>query len=408
MVARLDLLIKEFQQGEWRGSIFLGGLITLGLRLILGFVMAAVWLVADPWISAGGLELYTRQIGLELPASQLGQATLGVWLRWDALHYLRLAEFGYNGAGVGSSAFYPLFPLLAGGLSQLSGLSTLASSLLLSTLFCWAAFAALHRLAYVRVGPQVALWTCLALAVFPTSFFLIGPFTESLFLALTLGAFLAAYRRRWFLAALLASLGSLTRGPGLLTAIPLVWIGWQLWANDRQQPISPNLLPAGLAGLAALLPGFAFQWWRHAQGFPPLADTLRVYSRQEFVGPFRGISLALSQLLAGFEFIPLLEFLAALLFTILTIYMIVNQKLRRPEWILFQAANLILFISFNAFEASAWRSMARYVLSLFPGFLALGYWLSSTSKKARFWLMAASGGLLIAFSSLFALFWFFG
>jgi hypothetical protein len=229
-----------------------------------------------------------------------------------------------------------------------------------------------------------------------------------LFLALTLGALLAAYHKRWLAAALLAALASLTRGPGLLTAVPIAWIGWHAWTRHPTPRLFRSLLPVGSASLAAIIPGFLFQYWRQTQGFPGLNETLRLYSRQEFVGPLRGTLLALDQLLAGMEFLPLLEFLAVLLFALLTLYLILNPQLRRPEWILFQAANLVLFISFNAFEASAWRSMARYVLSLFPGFIAFGYWLSRQRTTVRFALMSVSAALLFLFSGLFTLFWFFG
>jgi hypothetical protein len=386
----------------------LGGILTLGLRLSLGLLMLAAWHFAGRWFQPALLDLYAQQTGLTAPSSPLGQAIFGVWARWDAIHLLRLAELGYQGAGVGSSAFYPMYPFLTGGFARLSGLSVLTSSLLLSSLFTWSAFSCLHQLAWRRLEADTALWATLALAVFPTAFFLIGPFTESLFLTLTIGALLAAYQRKWWLAGAMAALGSITRGPGLLIAIPLGWIGWQAWLQSREKALVPTLAPAIAASFAAVLPGFGFQLWRHSQGFPPLVQTLQTYSRQQFVGPSRGLLLAIEQLFRGFEYLPWLEFSFMLLFAVLTIFLLRKPGLRQPEWILFQGANLLLFMSFNSFEASAWRSMARYVLSLFPGFLAMGYWLSSQAAAVRFIVMVISTSLLLIFSSLFALFWFFG
>ena len=39
--------------------------------------------------------------------------SLDIWNRWDSLHYLRVAQFGYNPAGVMKAWFYPLFPWCA-------------------------------------------------------------------------------------------------------------------------------------------------------------------------------------------------------------------------------------------------------------------------------------------------------
>jgi hypothetical protein len=46
-------------------------------------------------------------------------ALLGVWQRWDAIHYSRIAQNGYSTAAL--SAFFPLYPLMARYLSSLFG-----------------------------------------------------------------------------------------------------------------------------------------------------------------------------------------------------------------------------------------------------------------------------------------------
>src|SRR5437870_921220 len=75
--------------------------------------------------------------------------------------------------------------------------------------------------------PAAARWALFALAVYPTAFFLLAPFTESLFLALTMAAFVAADARRWWLAGVLGAMASLTRGPGIVTTAALAWMAWQ-------------------------------------------------------------------------------------------------------------------------------------------------------------------------------------
>jgi Gpi18-like mannosyltransferase len=153
-----------------------------------------------------------------MPAEAPGDALLGVWVRWDAIHHLNLALRGYADVPVGDTVFYPLYPLLVRGLAGLFGGDVLLAALLISTLATWAAFAALYRLAEAWQGPATARWAVLSLAAFPTSFYLLAPYSESLFIALTIGAFLAAYEDHWWIAGALGLAASLTRGPGVLMA----------------------------------------------------------------------------------------------------------------------------------------------------------------------------------------------
>src|SRR6266496_4309852 len=39
-----------------------------------------------------------------------GWAWLDIWNQWDAIHFLRLAEFGYSAHDIFKAWFYPLYP----------------------------------------------------------------------------------------------------------------------------------------------------------------------------------------------------------------------------------------------------------------------------------------------------------
>jgi hypothetical protein len=131
-----------------------------------------------------------------------------MWSRWDAVHYLALAENGYTRPGEKGHValvFYPLYPwltriaafftrdYLAGGF-VVSGIASVASGLLLQRLVA---------LDFPAAVARSAVWF---LFIFPTSYFLHISYTESLFIALTLGCVLAARSDRWLLA--VSSLGS--------------------------------------------------------------------------------------------------------------------------------------------------------------------------------------------------------
>jgi Gpi18-like mannosyltransferase len=78
----------------------------------------------------------------------------------------------------------------------------------------------------------------LVLFIFPTAFFLHIPYTESTFLALTVGCFLAARKRKWLLAGILGGLACLTRINGLILCFAILFEVW----NERRETgkLNPN------------------------------------------------------------------------------------------------------------------------------------------------------------------------
>lgn len=137
-----------------------------------------------------------------------------VWAHFDGAHYLKLAKVGY--VDTGTQAFFPVYPLLIRTL-HLTGLSYFASARLIS--FLCLVFS-LVSLAYLF--PRRARELSLVLLLFPTSFYLAGVYTESLFLLLTLLFFLLLKRRAFFLSALVAGLASGTRLVGVFLALSLL------------------------------------------------------------------------------------------------------------------------------------------------------------------------------------------
>jgi hypothetical protein len=136
---------------------------------------------------------------------------------WDAGHYLAIAQRGYDEPM--RAAFFPLYPLLARIVT-----APLQSPLIGGLLISFVAFAAalylLHRLVALELGDRYARPAVLVTALFPTAFFFSAIYTESLFLALTVGAFYAARRERWALAALAGGLAAATRNTGVLLLVP--------------------------------------------------------------------------------------------------------------------------------------------------------------------------------------------
>lgn len=201
----------------------------------------------------------------QLPDSFFPQhPALDGWARWDAAHYVAIAQMGYGGANPsphGGLGFFPLYPLLMRGLVELSGASPTPARLALAGLIISnAAFlAVVATVAWIgarqfgdQVGTQAALFLCVA----PFSFFFNAAYTESLFLAFSLFTLIAASHGRWWWAGLFAGLASATRLLGLALAPAILVLAWKRGIRLRNAVISACLSASG-----TMLYGL-YCWWK--------------------------------------------------------------------------------------------------------------------------------------------------
>lgn len=107
------------------------------------------------------------------------------WSNWDGGHFRGIAESGYLPT---QTVFFPLYPALMKLLS-LTGLDITSAGLLISHLSLIAALFYLYKLVLLDFKETVARRAVFALLIFPTSFYLVALYSESLFLATTLVSF---------------------------------------------------------------------------------------------------------------------------------------------------------------------------------------------------------------------------
>ncbi|GAA2260451.1 membrane protein [Streptomyces amakusaensis] len=153
-------------------------------------------------------------------------------LAWDGLLYISIAEDGYphgltrdqNGELTGNNlAFFPLFPLLARWVHQLTGIEAGSAALLVAHLSLLGALLAVHRLLIRLYGPRTATIGLVLLAgAQPMALTFLMAYSESLFLALAAASLLFAHRRHWLTAGSLALLAGLTRPAALALVLALV------------------------------------------------------------------------------------------------------------------------------------------------------------------------------------------
>ena len=193
---------------------------------------------------------------LTAPLGGFGDMLVSPLARWDAVWYLKIAVEGYGAAGSPEHAFFPLYPALARWLATFGGGGAGATQLAAYAVSLAAFFAALvllHRLTELELGRAAAWPTLLLLAVFPASLYFGAPYSESLFLLCSVGAFYAARNDRWALAGLAAAAASGTRSAGVLLALPLLFL---YLYGPRPAPPTAHVR-RGTGAFARVLPRYA-------------------------------------------------------------------------------------------------------------------------------------------------------
>jgi hypothetical protein len=284
-----------------------------------------------------------------------------IWNHWDAPHYLYLAEHGYQSAGEQRYflTFFPLFPWLV-RLLALLGTTYLAGALAVSTLASLALAVLMRRLAELdRSGlGDSAVWF---LFIFPTAYFLHIGYTESLFLTLAVGAFLAARTNRWATAGLLGALAGLTRINALFLVPALAAEAWTSFRADRRWRWRWLWIAAPLVGLAGYLALNA------AVGGHPLKflEYQSEHWHRTFAWPWVGMIESYRSMawrtpaeahMVGFE-----ELFFVLLGLAATVFSWFRQ---RPSYAVWMTVNWLMFASQPFVFA-----VPRFALALFPMFL---------------------------------------
>ncbi|MCL6106162.1 MAG: glycosyltransferase family 39 protein [Actinobacteria bacterium] len=340
------------------------------------------------------------------------------WARWDTGWYLKIARRGYLPQD-GSVAFFPLYPFLIASLRLLFAGNRLMTAIFISLTACLAAFYLLFRLVELDFSTGAARKSVLFLAVFPTSFFLQAVYTESLFLALTVGSFYAARRRRYFLAGVAAGLAALTRNTGVLLLMPLIIFymsdrSWN-WRRIDMNILSLLLAPAGLLGWmfilkinfgqALLFATAQAQWGRHLAG--PLAGGPLAALANGFLDAFRGAGAVVSNPVHSLwppnTFDPaylgsaaLIDFGLTVSFVVLTALAFRRLPLAYAVYGLLVLLVPLLYPHSPAFPSADFRqpllSMPRFLLADFPAFILFGI---GVAKKPRLSMAAASVSVLL-------------
>jgi hypothetical protein len=244
--------------------------------------------------------------------------------------------------------------------------------------------------------------------------FLGAVYSESLYLALTIGAFLLAERGRFGAAGAVAGLAALTRPVGLVLVPALALLAWQ--ARDRRQALAglalapllwllyPLVLWLDAGDPLAFVDAQRDGWQRELSPFGPLAglwegtaaawDGLRQLGEGEAVGRFAEVTATTPARTAGLD---LEQF--AFLVVFLALAVLAWRRLGAPYG-LFAALSLAVPLSSPADDYPL-LSMPRIGLAVFPFFLALAT--LGARPRVHIAVVAVSAMLLGLFTARWAL-----
>lgn len=344
------------------------------------------------------------------PLGGFGDVIVEPLAHWDAVWYLTIANQGYDGADSPRHAFFPLYPLLARGLGELGGGgagAVLIAAYAVSLAAFFAALVLLYRLTALELGRRAAWPTLLLLCVFPASLYFGAPYSESLFLLCSVGAFHAARTGSWAWAGVAAAGASATRSAGILLLLPLAFLYLYGPRGDAPAPapagrrlsgvlgslaprhrLRPNVLwlalaPAGLIAYATYL-GLTY-------GDPLSFSHVQGFWNRDFAGPLVGAwdgagaaydgvrqllsgsrDVAYFEQSAGDPFRVAAQNIALLGFLCFALVGAVGVLRRLPfAYGLYVVTALMLPLSYPV-AAQPLMSLPRFVAVLFPIFMWLG------------------------------------
>ncbi len=358
------------------------------------------------------------------PGHNLLDLVFSPMAKWDTQHYLAIAYDGYVQSFEGlppvenRPAFFPLYPgvvHLFSGFGASPGLILIVAYAVSLACF-FGALALLHRLTAIELGERFAAPTLLLLSFFPTALFFGIPYSESMFLLLAVGAFLAARTGHWAVAGIVLALASATRVPGLLLVVPVAMLYLYGPRTDRERELHDGrwpryrlrpdflwllLAPLGLIAFSAYLHFTLGNWmaWNDAQA---LFGRHTVDPLTGIWAGFREAGNGVGHLATGsyhgtLDYLNIMQLVFVAFAVFGGIAMLRTLPAAYGTWVLLSLAPTFV----SQVEGDPFWSASRFIAVLFPLFL----WLATVTER-RGWttrVVALFAAGMAIFTAQFAL-----
>jgi Gpi18-like mannosyltransferase len=336
---------------------------------------------------------------------QVDPASLAtMFARWDSGYYAVIAEKGYAPDG-NERAFFPLYPIVVRGLSQVSGLSVWWSGLLVSVIAF--GIACLIFNAWVRLDhpADVARHSTALLCFSPMAFYFVAFYAESLFLALSVAGLYLARRGHFVAGGIVLSLAGATRPTAFLLGLAFIAevIG--------QRPVSTRGRASAFVGLSlSPIGAWAFYYFLGrpngpVAGLQAYTALLATIWDTRYAWPWALVISAIKAALFGINIHADWFSRAYAIHDTLHAFGALIVSLRSARYMRLSAAILLLVSVLYLFVLHgpggyAFDSAPRHLAIVAPIYLAVGLW--SASFKYRWGLVVLSAMWLGVLTAWFA------
>lgn len=327
---------------------------------------------------------------------------LDMTVMWDGGWYRHIAEHGYpeyvplrNGEPQQNAlAFYPLFPLMARLVMNLTGLAfpVVASTLaLLLGLAAALLMTGLLRERVPRHGGAVALAAMAVWAAFPSAVALQLAYTESLAMLLLCAFLWAVGRQAWVAAGGLAVAMGLARPIAVPLAAVMAVALWSRWRRRREQPVEPGEAVSLGLGVAGCVVG-AVVWpvtvWAITGERSAYAETMGAWRPSGVLQPFKPWWDIASWVFRTTAHPTATAALALVLVAAGLLAAVLGPWATALGWQL--RTWCLAYPAYLAVVLDPFTSIARYLLPLFPLTLVmLGMGWSAERRTSRWWALRA-------------------
>lgn len=314
-------------------------------------------------------------------------------IQWDGQHYLSIARDGYimhpcpeePSLICGNVGWFPLFPLVARGVGQLTRLvgMDMRWTILLTGFLCfWLALLVLYRLVEKRFGGRAATISIIALMLFPASFYYATAFPYALYLLLAVLTFRFLDTKEYLAAAVPAGLLAVTYPSGIVIGLPILWALVSDWSH-RSTRERISLAAAGAAIGIALLAYGLYYWIQFDNFMLYVQFQSKPYYAHEPAFPLVPVAKSLLNLPAAHPVFIML------VFAIATTALFYTRKVP-VGWQLYLFGVLLFTPTFGTTTC-----YYRHIVVAFPLFVMIGLAADSPRRKWLLPVYAAAGLILM-------------
>lgn len=337
------------------------------------------------------------------------------WVQFDGPEYLAIATEGYQRRQL---VWFPAYPTMLGLLDGLLGAPVLAG-VIVSAVAGVTAVVLFWRWTARRGMPIAARWTALAvLMLYPYGWFLYGVvYSDALFLALVLGAFVLLERGdlRW--AVLVGACATATRPSGFAVVLGLAVLSAERsgllrvpesgpeWVRALRLPVEldrTRLGPSALLPLASaggLVAYMGYLWWRWGN---PLAFVTE-QSNYHHSGP--GTLLKWQYFEQWYGGVDARHLATTTAQAVLLVLVLVSVPAvgRRFGW--GYGVFVLALAALPMASVSTFMGVGRYLLPAFPVFALVGEWLAHRPRW-RVAVLVPAACILVVLAAGFARSWY--